>query len=354
MNQRQVLVEKDVSVPRILRDAPQPVAISLSIILVNYKTTEFTLKCLQSIYDHPPQCSFEVIVMDNASYDDIEVRVCERFPRVRFLETGENMGFARANNLGIHNSHGRYVVLLNNDTMVIEPIFDEMMAFMENNSGVGILGPRHIDTEGRFQPSSGKFPTFMSEAIRKIIHYRLSVDDYRVRDYLDVKSGNGNHVDWVSGSCLMVRRRTLEDIGLLDERFFMYFEDIDFCRRAQDSGWEVRFISNRSLMHHGGASARKNLMSVLIQNRKSQLYFSGKYYGLLGEWVIRILLLVKYGFNLIRWVAIFGIQKLFGHRGRHAYTMALLSKKVILISLRRVPSRALVPALLTAQFAKSR
>jgi GT2 family glycosyltransferase len=185
--------------------------------------------------------------------------------------------------------------------------------------------------------SCGKFPTFFSEIIRKILHYRLSLNDLRVREYLDEKHTFLSAVDWVSGSCLMVRRKALLQTALLDEHFFMYFEDIDLCKRIQEKGWEVHFFSRASLVHYGGASVRKNLLNALIEYRRSQIYFTKKYYGVLGEAAIKLFLLAKYGLNLLKWGVVYLVHKLFRRRTTQSYTFALLGKKVVALLLRPVP-----------------
>lgn len=327
------------------RTAPQPARTGLSIIIVNYQTCKLTLECIESIYRHPPACTFEVILIDNASNDGIEGELRSKFPGVRFLESGENIGFARANNLGIHNSHGEYVMLLNSDARLMPDALSQMMLHMELNPDVGILGPRHVDRHGRFQLSCGKFPTLISEIARKIVYYRLSLNDYRVRDYLDGRYASGERVDWVSGSCMLIRRQVLYDIGLLDERFFMYFEDIDLCRRAQSAAWRVQYLPSVNVTHHGGASARQNLLTVMIENRNSQLHFGRKYYGFAGAALVRALLIVKYGLNLVRWTSLYCLHGLFGRATRRSYTMALLSKKVILKALTFSAFHPVEPAL---------
>ncbi len=320
-----------------------PVRPELSIIIINYKTRDLTINCIESIYEHTPEIPFEIILLDNGSDDEIEEKILKRFPHVKFIETGHNMGFAKANNFGMSNAHGEFLLLLNNDTRLIEPNLDELVGDMKRDPLMGVLGPRHIDGEGEFQLSCGKFPTLRSEFVRKLIHRRLSLNDYRLRDYLDGKYSNGSVVDWVSGSCLLVRREVLKEVGLFDERFFMYFEDVDLCRRVRDAGWKVAYAPDRTLIHYGGASVKKNLLSVMVENRRSQLYFSQKYYGRAGLWVVRFLLVFKYGLLFVRSVTSYVIARMTGQETRWAYTMSLLAKKVILIAVSRVPSRPEVP-----------
>jgi len=319
--------------------------IALSIIIVNYKTAELTLDLIQSIYDHAPDVTYEILVMDNGSDEYIEEDLRNRFPAVRFFETGRNVGFAKANNLGIHNSHGSYVLLLNSDTRIFDETLQSMMDYLQIHPNVGVLGPRQIGDDGKYVPSCGNFPTLISEMLRKIIHERLSMDDYRLREGIDDKYANSTNVDWVSGSCLVVRRKALADVGLLDERFFMYFEDIDFCKRIKDKGWQVQYFPDETILHYGGQSAKLNIMKIMVENRKSQLYFSRKHYGVLGAFVVRYFLWCKFVFNFMRWGLVFLGLKTVGKPSRKIYARVLFSKKVIMMSLGRVMTKPNEPRL---------
>ena len=251
-------------------------------------------------------------------------------------------------NLGIQNSHGKKILLLNSDAHASNTVLAEMITYMDAHPRAGVVGPRHVDHEGGFQLSCGSFPTFFTEIVRKLVYYRLSIQDYRLRDHLDGKHSASGAVDWVSGSCLLIRREVLAQTGLLDERFFMYFEDVDLCTRARLKGWEVHYFADKSVSHIGGASVKSNLLFALIENRRSQLYFSHKYYGITGETVIRLILIVKYGFNLLKWGVLFLIYRPVGRRGRDLtdpYVMALLAKKVIVTALGPNNISPLEPAL---------
>jgi GT2 family glycosyltransferase len=322
--------------------------ILLSIIIVNFETPDYTIECIRSIIANPSGDEFEIIVIDNGSRDKSLGMIREAFPEVICIETGTNLGFSKANNLGIHNSHGDFILLLNSDTKITGDILQAMLDYLEFHPEIGILGPRQVDGEGNFTPSCDHFPTFFSEICRKIVHYRLSLNDYRLRDYMDEQHSNRSAVDWVSGSCLMVRRSALLDAGLLDEQFFMYFEDIDFSRRVQKSGWKIEYFPSQTIVHYGGQSARLNILNVMVENRKSQLYFSRKYFGWWGHVMIRLLLLAKYGVNFIRWSSVLLLASAVGKNVRYSYTMVLLAKKVIEVSLQPVPKKPTVPKLQVA------
>lgn len=245
------------------------------------------------------------------------------------------MGFAKANNLGIQNSKGDYILLLNSDTRIEGNLLQEMSDYMQFHPEIGVLGPRHVEKNRNFVPSCGKFPNLISELTRKIIHYKLKTDDFKLRDYLDQKFADREHVDWVSGSCLMIRRKVLIDSGLLDERFFMYFEDIDFCRRVQMAGWKICYYPNQTLIHYGGQSAKFNILRVMYENRKSQLYFSRIYFGRTGCFVVKSALFIKYSMTLLAALTSMLRRKTAGQSIKEVYARALISKKVIMLTLRR-------------------
>lgn len=317
----------------------------LSVIIVNFNTSGLTLDCIRSILRHAPQCRFEIIVVDNGSEDDSSYDIRCSFPEVRFIEVGKNTGYAAANNLGILNAQGEFLVLLNSDTKLTEEMFTRMIQHMELHPGIGVLGPRQIDREEKYQLSCGRFPTLSSELIRKIWHYRLSIDDYEIRDYLDSKFSSLTNVDWVSGSCMMIRRSVLARTRLLDERFFMYFEDIDLCRRVWNEGFAVQYSPDVTLVHYGGESAKQNLMKVMTEYRRSQIYFTRKYYGYIGEFFIRGLLLLKYLFNLMKWGSVFLISRFLRRDTARSFTFTLLSKKVTLGAFHAIEKTPIEPAL---------
>lgn len=327
--------------------------VDLTILIVNFKTKNVTLKCIDSIYQNPPNGTFEVILLDNASNDGIGIDVQREFPDVRYLEVGSNSGFARANNLGIHNAKGDFILLLNSDTTVGKNLLQEMIDYAQFHPKIGVLGPRHVGKSGKFEPSCGKFPTLRREFIRKIVHYRLRTNETHLRDYLDRKHANRGKVDWVSGSCMLIRKKALFDSGLLDERFFMYFEDIDLCRRIQQVGWQICYYPNQTVTHIGGESVKRNILRVMYENRKSQLYFSQIYYGGLGCAIVRITLIFKYFSNLVRALIGMAGSSIRGRSTKDFYAKALISKKVIFLALKYTQKKRKISRLRLAQNAHS-
>lgn len=304
-------------------------AVTLSIVIVNFETPTYTLECLRSIFANRPLCEFEVILVDNGSQDGSLDLVRDAIPEVICIETGSNLGFSRANNLGINNARGEFVLLLNSDTKILDNSLDRMLEFLRTNPKAGAIGPRQLDGEGKLQLSWGSFPTFFTEILRKLFHYRLSINDLKIRDYLEDRYAGFSKVDWISGSCLMVRREAISGAGLLDERYFMYFEDVDWCRCIREAGWEIYFNSDYTILHYGGVSARKNLLHVLVCYRQSQIYFTRKYYGLKGVFLLKMLLFLKASVNFLRWGLLYSQDRLFLRESKHNFSKLLLTKKTL-------------------------
>jgi GT2 family glycosyltransferase len=225
--------------------------IDLSVILINWNSLEVTNGALASIAEHTRGIELEVFVVDNGSTKDESVLALpERFPWIRFVTNSVNLGFTRANNQGIRQALGRYVLLLNNDTVQTENALAAAVRYMDKRPEVGALGIMHCnnDASRSFQPSFFDFPQPWREVgtLLGLIAPRPSVAPEPAPPEKDV--------DWVCGSFLMMRRECLGQVGELDERFFIYDEDVDWCLRARRAGWKVRFWPGASMIHLGATS----------------------------------------------------------------------------------------------------
>jgi len=305
-----------------------PKKITLSIIIVHYKTRELTLQCLRTAMEFSPRVPYEILLIDNGSQDGIAETIAEEFPKVRLIETGRNDGFSRANNLGIVNSHGQYILLLNSDTKILEPVFDRLVQTMEARPDVGGVGPQHVGGDGRHQVSYGKFPDLFTEILRKIVDYRIALNSTNIRGYLTDFCSVEQEVDWLSASCLLLRREALRQAGLFDETFFMYFEDTDLCKRVHDKGWKIIFSPMAKILHYSGQSVKENILAGLVAYRQSQLYFARKHFGRRGDYLVRAMLFLKFGTIAARALLEFAIKKIGRQETAPAYVKMLLSKKV--------------------------
>ncbi len=238
-------------------------------VLVNYASWPLTLRCIESLYETGYE-GFEVVVVDN---DDGPV---PEFPRpVSLIRNPSNLGFARACNAGLAASTGEYVVLVNPDATVERDFFERFEDFLGDNGDVGIAGPRVLDEDGQVQLSARREVGAVSGLLgRTSLLTRLFPRSRAVRRLFPAATTpeGPTEVDWVSGACMVLRRRMLEEVGGLDGRFFMYFEDADLCRRARGSGWLVLYLLGVSVTHRAGGSSRSSARAVWHLHRSAFLY----------------------------------------------------------------------------------
>ena len=259
-----------------------------SVVIVSYDSWPHTLRCVAALYETGYK-GFEVLVVDNGR---------EPVPglpeSVRLIRNPENVGFARACNQGIAASEGDCVVLVNPDVLVERDFFDLLGAFFENNPEAGIVGPRVLDAYGNLQLSARREVSLVSGLLgRTSFLTRLFPNSAAVKRMFpaaDELSGP-TQVDWVSGACLAVRRETLREIGGLDGRFFMYFEDTDLCRRSREAGRPVYYLPHVEVLHHTGASSRSKT-SAIWRLHKSAFLYHRKHgpHGPLGVYSFAVLL----------------------------------------------------------------
>jgi N-acetylglucosaminyl-diphospho-decaprenol L-rhamnosyltransferase len=240
-----------------------------STIVLNYASWPLTQRCVASLREARVQ-GLEIIVVDN---DQEEVP--ELPPEVRLIRTGENLGFARAVNRGIAASSGETIVLVNPDSLLEETFFADMQAFLDAHPSVGIAGPRILDSDGKVQLSARREVSVISGLLgRTSFLTRLFPKSSLVKSQFPaaVASDAPTPVDWVSGACMVVRRETVDTIGAFDERFFMYFEDADLCRRAREAGLAVYYVPHITVVHHAGGSTRSRPRAVWRLHKSAFLY----------------------------------------------------------------------------------
>ena len=242
---------------------------TFSVVTVNYDSWPYTLMCIDSLYG-TGYADFEVVVVDNGRETVPEI------PHpVRLIRNPENVGFAKACNQGIAASGGEYVVLINPDTVVEENFFESLKEFFDEYPSAGVIGPRIVDGEGNLQLSARKELSFISGLLgRTSLLTRLFPKNPLVRrlfpatEELTVPT----QVDWISGACMAIQRRPLKEIGPMDERFFMYFEDADLCRRVREAGWLVYYLPQIEVLHYTGASTRAKPQAIWNLHKSAFLY----------------------------------------------------------------------------------
>lgn len=254
----------------------------LSIIIVNYYAKNLLKKCLESIFKYEKNTDFEVIVVDNDSKDHSQEMVKGNFPHVKLIENKRNLGFSHGCNQGIRESQGRYILLLNPDTELTSGGFKKMIDFMDSKPEIGICGPRMMDGNGNLQFSCRSFPFYLTAiSSSQSVLNRIFPKNPLSRKYLlkDQDHSQTREVDWVSGSCLLAKREMLEKVGLLDQRFYMYVEDVDLCYRAKKFGFSVFYSPQVVVIHHIGKSTQKRRFAMLVEHHRSMYYFYRKHHN---------------------------------------------------------------------------
>jgi N-acetylglucosaminyl-diphospho-decaprenol L-rhamnosyltransferase len=284
--------------------------VDLSVVIVSWNVRDLLRQCLSTLADSYP-LSLEVIVVDNASADDSVDMLRAEFPAVQLVANPDNLGFPAANNQGIAVAQGRYVLLLNSDTEVVGAALATMVAFADAHPDVGVVGPQLLNPDGSVQSSRRRFPTvatafFESTWLQSCAPRRL-LERYYVLDEPDDAILD---VDWVKGAALMARREAIEQVGFLDEGFFMYSEELDWCRRFREAGWRVVYLPTAQITHHEGKSSEQVLPARHIHFQTSKVRYFCKYHGHLAAEALRLFLLVNYVWQL----GVEGAKWLVGHR----------------------------------------
>lgn len=240
----------------------------VSIILINWNSLELTTTAIRTLQKHIAGITYEVIVVDNGSTRDAgPAELARRFPTIRVIANSANRGFSAANNQGIAAAAGRHILLLNSDTEQIENAVGRAVGYMDDHQDVGVLGILHRngDSGQTYQPSAARFPTPLARARDLIIGSRPVVSP--------IVCPQEGDVDWVTGSFFLIRRACFDEVGPLDEQFFVYNEDVDWCFQARRTGWKVRFWPGASMVHLGSSSATQLADKTFMLYRNELRYF---------------------------------------------------------------------------------
>ena len=250
----------------------------LSIVIVTFNSAGEVDGCLGSLAAHPSSVDREVVIIDNASSDGTAAAVRARWPGVRVLDAGRNLGFARGCNMGIRQTFGELVLLLNPDTVVGPGALDALIAALDRRTDAAVAGPRLVDADGRAELSFGSMIGPFAELRQKLLVKGRDRGVPLVSAYVDRLTRQCRDVDWVSGACLLVRRADAEAVGLMDERYFMYAEDVDFCAAIRARGRTVLFVPGAEVMHLRGRSVSSRPLVTEMAYRRSQLAFYAKHH----------------------------------------------------------------------------
>ncbi len=262
--------------------------IDLSIIIVNWNTKRYLLRCLESVFDSEKRNAWEVTVIDNGSQDGSAKEVKKSFPNIRLIANEENCGFARATNQGIQHSSGRYVLLLNPDTEVRKSSIERLLAFMDAYPDTGITGVQLINGDGSKQNSIANFPSLATELLNKSLLRWVFPRRFpgKERAYLEPKE-----VESVIGACMLVRREAIDRVGMLDEDYFLFFEETDWCYRMRKAGWKVFHLPQSEVVHFQGKGAEIRKREAKVEYYRSRYHFFRKNRGEL-QYILLLLGLV--------------------------------------------------------------
>lgn len=285
----------------------------LSIVIVNWNTRDMLFDCLSSVYAGLGDLRAEVWVVDNASEDTSVAMVKECFPQAILIENKDNRGFAAANNQALVKATGRHVLLLNSDTIVLGEVLPASVAWLDAHPDVGVMGCRVLNEDRTLQMTCSQFPSLLNLTLQALTLNRLPgafFDRYRMTRW---ERRDERDVDVVSGCYMLVRRSAMQQVGVLDEQFFFYGEETDWCRRFADAGWRLTFAPVGEIVHLGGGSVRK------LSHRRDVLLTAGtvrlhrKHFGWLGGAACWLLLA---GFNASRVLAWGALVPLKGQAAR--------------------------------------
>jgi GT2 family glycosyltransferase len=292
----------------------------LSVCIVTYRARDYLRDCLASLYANPPAGPFEVIVVDNHSEDGTVEMLKADFPQVSIIETGGNEGFTVPMNRALRRASGRYLLQLNPDTLIHPQALDQLIGFMEAHPGVGICGPKVLNVDGSLQAPCRRGESrpwavisYFLGLSRLFPHSRL-FGEY-LMNYMDEDETHA--VAGVSGSCMLVRREVLDQVGYLDERFFAYQEDADYCFQARKAGWKIYYVPAARVTHYGGqgGSRVQPYRSIFEWHRSYWRFYRKNFaadYFFLFNWLYYLAMLVKLAVTLM--VNLFSKEKYAGRQ----------------------------------------
>ncbi len=269
----------------------------ISFIIVNWNTCKLLLDCLRSIANTVTGCSYEIFVVDNGSTDGSVGAVKEQFgTQVTLIENSENRGFAQANNQALKIAQGRYIVLLNSDTVLQESAISTLIAFLENNPAAAAIGPRMIDSDGSLQNSYDNFPSLTTELLNKSLLRALFPEKYAGKNSF---ASEPFEVDSIIGACMAIRRDAILQVGPLDEDYFFFLEETDWCFRLRAAGWKMYHHPAAEIMHLQGQSKKRRPAQARIEYYRSLYLFFKKNRPIVSYALLRIVRFIKLVINCV-------------------------------------------------------
>lgn len=261
----------------------------LSIIIINWNTRDLLEQCLDSLFRSTGIQELEVFVVDNASRDYSPEMVKERFPQVHLIANDTNIGFAAANNQAARLSTGEYILLLNSDTIVRSGAIDTLAQFLDNHQRVGAVGARLLNADSSLQYSCSPLPGLGREFKRMFHLPGVRQDGYYEMADWDINTSR--QVGVLLGACMLIRRKALDQVGLLDEDYFMYTEEVDLCYRIARAGWQLFWVPAAEVVHFGGQSTRQASDEMFLRLYESKLLYFRKHHGRFKSLIYKLILM---------------------------------------------------------------
>jgi len=281
--------------------------VDVSIVIVNWNTKKLLRDCLESVYAHAGDVEFEIVVIDNASTDGSTDMVKDKFKNVVLIENQDNCGFAKANNQGMAVAKGHYVLLLNSDTVVLDNAVANTVRFADENPSAAVIGCKVLNPDGTVQATCFKFPSVLNILLSSSYLYKVfpnhrffGREGMTWWDRSDVRE-----VDVVTGCFMLVRREAIEEVGVMDDGFFMYCEETDWCYRFVRNGWKVMFAPVGEIIHFRGQSTAQRPVAMTVQFWRSILRFIRKHHKWPAHLAARFLVVCFLVFRLPIWLAVY-------------------------------------------------
>lgn len=273
----------------------------ISIIIVSWNAKDFLLNCLESIKAQTLSATMEIIVVDNASSDGSPEAVEKKYPDVHLIRNDQNYGFAKANNIGIKESKGRYICLINSDVKVLSECLTRLYDYIEKNPSIGIIGPRILNSDLSIQCTCRRFPSLWNNLCSAMALSRLFTNSqiFSGEEMFYFKHDVILGVNALSGCFLMVRREAFEKVGYLDDQFFMYSEDIDWCKRFWQAGWQLVFFPDAESIHYGGASSANTPLRFSVELEESLFQYWTKHHDKFSSYVLFCILVLQHTLRIL-------------------------------------------------------
>lgn len=258
----------------------------VSVIIVNWNTRQYLLDCIASLRKETTASTLEIIVVDNGSHDDSPAALRDAFPDVTLIENGANLGFARANNIGFRVATGRYLCLVNTDVIALDGVVDQLVAYLDAHPRVGIAGPRTVNRDLTLRQNCRRFPTLWNAAGDYLMLKRIlpGVERFAGRTLPASTYVATHEAEVLSGCFMMVRGAAFDEVGPLDEDFFFYGEDTDWCRRFHDAGWSIVYLVEAEAIHFGGGSTKAYPVKYYLTMERADLMYWRKHHSAPARW----------------------------------------------------------------------